>query len=52
VVTLPGEAFLLPVELPERIAELTVEALAQSADAERWAETRDTTSGRPKKDDS
>jgi pimeloyl-ACP methyl ester carboxylesterase len=28
LVTLPGEAFLLPVELPERIAELTVEALA------------------------
>jgi hypothetical protein len=27
VVTLPGEAFLLPVELPERIAALTVEAL-------------------------
>jgi pimeloyl-ACP methyl ester carboxylesterase len=29
VVTLPGEAFLLPAEFPERIAALTVEALRQ-----------------------
>lgn len=29
VVTLPGEAFLLPVELPERIAAVTVEALGK-----------------------
>jgi pimeloyl-ACP methyl ester carboxylesterase len=29
VVTLQGQAFLLPVELPERIAALTIEALAR-----------------------
>ncbi|HEX4428975.1 MAG TPA: hypothetical protein VHZ96_06895, partial [Frankiaceae bacterium] len=28
VVTLQGQAFLLPVELPEQIAALTMEALA------------------------